>query len=204
MKYQARGLLFLAIFILSCARPLTSPPPPSVFSDNIAVLPPNNRTGDPLVFSSSWFGDPYGSSANVTVPNLVAAEARLQLQQRGLAVLSPETVEAAIGTHPPGSPEEAADLATRGKLEGHVLYIEIKRWEPGDMSTVRPKEILVALEASLIEATSGRVVWTTHWQLRPVPTSGAINAWSADQIAAHAVVEQLLASWQGVPPPGGS
>jgi len=156
-----------------------------------------------LPFSSS-FWVLYGSSPEVTVPDIVAAEARLQLQQKGLAVISPEAIEAAMGTHLPGSPEEAADMAVHGKLEGNLLYIEIKRWEPGDMSTLRPKEILVALEASLIEVTSGRVVWTTHWPLRPVPTPGAINSSGADLIAAHTVVEQLLVSWTIVWPPGSS
>jgi hypothetical protein len=203
MSDKPLGLLLLSILIVSCARPPISPPPASVFSEKIAVLPPNNRTGDPLPFSSS-FWDPYGSSPDVTVPDIVAAEARSQLRQRGLAVLLPEAVEAAIGTHPPGSPEEAADMAVHGKLEGNLLYIEIKRWEPGDMSTVRPKEILIALEASLIEGTSGRVVWITHWPLRPVPTPGAINSSGADLIAAHTVVEQLLASWTIVRPPGSS
>ena len=203
MSDKPLGLLLLSILIVSCARPPISPPPASVFSEKIAILPPNNCTGDPLPSSSS-FWDLFGSSPDVTVPDIVAAEARLQLRQRGLAVTSPEAVEAAIGTHPPGSPEEAADMAGRGKLEGNVLYIAIKRWEPGDMSTVRPKEILVALEASLIEVTSGRAVWTTHWPLRPVPTPGAINSSGADLIAAHTVVERLLESWKVVPPPGSS
>jgi len=203
MSDKPLGLLLLSILIMSCARPPISPPPASVFSENIAVLPPSNRTGDPLPFSSS-FWDLFGSSPDVTVPDIVAAEARLQLRQRGLVVLSPEAVEAAIGTHPPGSPEEAANMAVHSKLEGNFLYIEIKRWEPGDLSTVRPKEILVALEASLIEGTSGRVVWITHWPLRPVPTPGAINSSGADLIATHTVVEQLLESWKVVRSPGSS
>lgn len=117
----------------------------------------------------------------------------MQLERRSFSVVSAEAVEAAIGSHTPGSPEEAADLAARGKLEGSALYLEIKRWEM-DMP-LHPKRVLVALEASLIDVATGRIMWTAHYPLRPVPTPGAVTRWAADMIAAHEVAEEMLAPW---------
>jgi hypothetical protein len=129
----------------------------------------------------------------VTVADVLAAEARAQLEQRGFSVIPPEEVEKVIGSRPPGNPQEAAELAAQGKLSGGVLYLEITRWEP-DMR-IRPARVLVALQASLIDAATGQVVWTGHHPLQPVPTPGAINLWNAYLIAAHDVVASLLSPW---------
>jgi hypothetical protein len=120
--------------------------------------------------------------------------------QRGFTVVSAEAVATALGSMTPGSPEEAVDLLSHGKLTGNALYIEIKRWEADDISVFRPKQVLVALDASLIDAATGRVVWTAHRSLRPTPTTGAASPWVADMIAAHAVIEDLLGSWGPAPP----
>jgi hypothetical protein len=117
---------------------------------------------------------------------------RERLEQRGFRVIAPEAVTAAIDNQTPGSPEEAADLVTRGKLAGSALYIEIRRWE-ADMSPLHPRRIIVALEARLIDVATGHVVWTAHHPLRPVPTPGAVTRWVAYTIAARKVVEELLA-----------
>jgi hypothetical protein len=193
MRYRSVLWILLSVFALSCTRaPLPSPPPSPV--GTIAVLPPNNRTDDPLLVASDSFWDPYAPRAKpVTVADVLAAEARLQLERRGFTVTPVETVERALGTHTPGSPQEAADLAAQGKLEGNVLYIEIKRWEP-DMP-LHPQWVLVALEASLIEVATGRVMWTAHRALQPTPTPGAISRWVAYMIATRAVTEELLSPW---------
>jgi hypothetical protein len=129
----------------------------------------------------------------VTVADALAAEARAQLEQHGFSVVSPEHVEKVIGTHPPGSPQEAAELAAQGQLSGSLLYIDILRWEP-DLR-IRPERILVALQVSLIDAATGQVIWTDHHALHPVPTRGAINLWNAYLIAAHDVVASILSPW---------
>jgi hypothetical protein len=151
------------------------------------VLPPHNRTDDPLLIASESYWDPVARrSRPVTVADALAAEARAQLEQHGFSVVSPEHVEKVIGTHPPGSPQEAAELAAQGQLSGSLLYIDILRWEP-DLR-IRPERILVALQVSLIDAATGQVIWTDHHALHPVPTRGAINLWNAYLIAAHDVV----------------
>ena len=187
MTFLFRLSVLPSALAVSCRRP----PAPSATIHTVAVLPPNNRTDDPLLFENGLFWDPFARRLKpVTVADVLGAEARSQLEQRGFSVSSPEEVEKAIGSRPPENPQVAAALATQGKLSGSVLYLEIKRWEP-DMP-IRPARVLVAMEASLIDTATGQVVWTGHQALQPMPTPGAINLWSAYMIVAHNVVARLL------------
>src|SRR5215467_6443052 len=130
--------LWLPLLTLSCARPPVVPPLPATVQ-TIAILPPNNRTGDPLLIESASFLHPDADRpGRVTVPDALAAEARAQLEQRGFKVMMPEAVTTAIGNQTPSSPEEAADLAVHGQFEGSALYIEIRRWD-ADMSPTHPQ-----------------------------------------------------------------
>jgi len=193
MIYRRLLLLLLPVLTLHCTYTPVVPPLPAT-DQTIAVLPPNNRTGDPLlVESASFWGDPYAARpGRVTVPDVLAADARAQLGRRGFKVMPPEAVIAAIGNQTPSSPEEAIELITRGKLDGSVLYIEIRRWE-ADMSPLHPQRVLVALDARLIDTATGHVVWLAHRPVHPVPTPGAITRWVAYTIAARKVAEALLA-----------
>jgi hypothetical protein len=183
--------LLLPLLILSCARPPTVPPLPATIQ-KIAVLPPNNRTGDPLLIESASFLHPDADRPErVTVPDALATEVREQLTRRGVTVIAPEVVIAAIGKQTPQSPEEAADLAARGKLEGSALYIEIRRWE-AETSPFHPRYVVVALEARLLDTATGQTVWTAQRPLHPVSTPGVIVRWMAYTIAAHKVAEELF------------
>ena len=184
--------LLLSLLTLSCALPPSAPPLPTT-AHTIAVLPPNNRTGDPLIIESASFFHPDAAGpGRVTVPDALAAEVRAQLERRGFKVMTPEVVMTAIGNQTPSSPEEAADLAVHGQLEGSALYIEIRRWD-ADMSPTHPQRILVALEARLIDTATGRAVWIAQLPLRPVPTLGAITRWRAYTIATRKITEELFA-----------
>ena len=161
----------------------------------VAVLPPYNRTGNSLLVAGGSLLETYVlRSRPVTVGDVLAADVRAQLAQRGYTVVAPEVVDTAIGSQVPHSPQEAADLATRGKLEGSVLYIQINRWEPDD-ETLHPRHVLVAVDASLIDVTTGRVVWTAHLPLRPVPTPGAVTLGAAYTLATREVTKELLTAW---------
>src|SRR5262245_9996694 len=138
----ARGFLtlLLPLLTLSCALSPDAPPLPTT-ARTIAVLPPNNRTGDSLLVESASFLHPEADRpGRVTVPDVLATEVREQLAQRGITVIAPEAVTAAIGRQAPGSPEEAIALAAQGKLAGSVLYIEIRRWE-ADVSPLHPQRV---------------------------------------------------------------
>jgi hypothetical protein len=189
----SRGVLvlLLPILTLGCAR-LPSPVPLPATARTIAVLPPNNRTGDPLLIESASFLHPYADRpGRVTVADALATEVREQLARRGVQVTAPEVVTAAIGKQTPQSPEEAADVAARGHLEGSALYIEIRRWE-ADMSTLHPRRVVVALEARLLDTATGQTLWIAQRPLHPVPTTGAVVRWMAYTIAARKVAEELF------------
>src|SRR5216683_5559074 len=96
-------LLLLPVLTFSCALPPNAPPLPATVR-TIAVLPPNNRTGDPLLIESASFWDPSAARpGRVTVADVLAAEARAQLVRRGFTVMAPEAVTAAIGNQTPSS-----------------------------------------------------------------------------------------------------
>ena len=189
-----RLLWLLPVLTLSCASSLVSPPLPTAVR-TIAVLPPNNQTGDPLVVGGTSLLEKYiFRSQPVTVADVLAVEVRIQLQQRGITVLPREQVNAALGDQIPSSPKEAATLASRGKLEGSVLYMEIVQWQPAQADSLHPWHMLVAVRAQLVDVASGRVVWSAHLPLRPVPTPGAVTRADADLIAAQRVARELFAS----------
>ena len=88
-------LLLLPVLMLSCTLPPNAPPLPATVQ-TIAVLPPNNRTGDPLLVESASFLHPYADRpGRVTVADVLATEARAQLARRGVKVMAPEAVTAA-------------------------------------------------------------------------------------------------------------
>ena len=191
MRARRFLVLLLPVLTWSCVVP-PSPPPLPATARTIAVLPPNNRTGDPLLIESASFLHPDADRpGRVTVADALATEVREQLTRRGVTVIAPAVVTAALGTQTPHSPEEAADVAARGTLADSVLYIEIRRWE-ADMSSLHPRRVMVALEARLLDTASGQTVWTAQRPLHPVPTPGVVVRWMAYTIAARKVAEELF------------
>ena len=189
-----RLLWLLPVLALSCASSLVSPPLPTAVRA-IAVLPPNNQTGDPLFVGGTSLLEKYiFRSQPVTVADVLAVEVRRQLEQRGISVLPREQVDAALGNQIPSSPKDAANLASHGKLEGSVLYIEIVQWQPALAESLHPWRMLVAIRVHLVDVASGRVVWAAHLPLRPVPTPGAVTRADADMIAAQRVAKELFSS----------
>jgi hypothetical protein len=126
----------------ACPRPLP-PPPPHVAK--VAVLPPVDRTGDGLLVAGGSLLERYAfHSPRVTVPDLLAAEAREWLRTRGVALVGAEAIEndATLGSN----------VAT--------LRLDVWRWEPD--SDTQPVSVLVGLEATLVDVASRRRI-----QFRP-------------------------------------
>src|SRR5947209_19262470 len=104
MIYRRLLLLLLPLLTLYCTHAPDAPPLPAPVQ-TIAVLPPNNRTGDPLLVESASFLDPDAvRPGRVTVADVLAADTRAQLMRRGFKVIAPEMVTAAIGNQTPSSP----------------------------------------------------------------------------------------------------
>ena len=185
-----RGCGTLVVFMLGCARPAAGPPPGDL-PHTVAVLAPNNLTGDPLLVAGASFFEKYATrSERVTVPDVLASEARLQLARRGFDVVPAETVEHATGGRAPGSAAAAGELARHGALPGAALYLEVRRWD-ADAPT-HPAFVLAGVAASLVDPSSGRVLWSTDRPVGPVPTPGEVALGPAYVTAARKVMEELL------------
>ena len=181
---------FLFFLTAACATPRATSPPISR-GQVIAVLPPNNQTGAPLFVSGAPSLDRSAFHAEpVTVGDLLAGEARTQLAKRGFRVTPAETVNAAAEGHVPRTPHAATEIATHGKLDGLVLYLEIVRWEPD--APVHTKFVIVGLSASLVDPTSRNVVWEFYRQPESVATPGEVTLEDAYEAAARKVIAQAL------------
>jgi hypothetical protein len=189
-KFLAASLAALG---LSCAAPRIAPPPSSV--RRVAVLRPQNRTGDGLLIAGASLLERYALRTDrVTVPDVLAAETGLQLARHGIDLVSPEEVEHATGGRVPGSADAAAQLAREGGLDAPVLYLEIRRWDP-DAGT-HPAFVIVALGAALVDPGAGTILWQADLASRPVATPGAVTRASAYVDATRKVAEELFASWK--------
>jgi len=172
-----------------CSKPFTAPPHAV---STVAVLPPNNLTGDPLLVAGGSFLEQYAfKTERVTVPEALLAETRTFLEKRGYKVVSGEAVAGVTGGQAPQSVADAARIATQ-LAGGNVLYLEIRRWDAVDQST--PRAIIVSIVASLVEP-GGRVIWQADRPARPVQTEGAISQPTAYMIAVQKIVAELFESW---------
>ena len=183
------GMLGLA----ACVKP-PAPPPKSVHT--IAVFPVCNRTGDHLLISGGSVLEKYVfHSDRVTVPDVLAAEARTVLEREGYTVVSPELVEAASGGTAPTSAAQAAALAAQHDLAGDVLYIDLRQWEPN--LTAGPSSIIISLRIDLVDPATGRTLWSADHPTRPVQTPATINFADAYWVAARTVIRQMLEPFAG-------
>ena len=196
MKPRPALVLLSAMFLAACTRP-PAPVSPVATASPIAVLPPNNRTGDDLLVAGGSFLEKYAfHTERLTVSDVLATEARWQLERRGYTVVPAETVGAALGAQRPESAPEAAALAVRQHINASVLYIEIRRWEPD--GHFNPDFVIVSIELTLLDPATGRVLWTANHPSRPVPTPGVVNSGQAYVIAAAKVMEETLAGLAAV------
>lgn len=175
--------------VTACA---SLPAPPTMRPGQaIAVLPPNNRTGDPLLVAGASFLDRYAfHTQRSTVGDVLAGEARFQLAERGLAVVPEATLARAIGGQVPQSPQAAGEIAARCKLDALALYLEIRRWEP-DAAT-HPAFVIVGASASLVDPAGGTVIWQLDRPSTPIATPGEATLESAYETAARKLVAEIV------------
>ena len=183
-------LLWLAPWLAAaCASP---PAPPSLRPEQaIAVLPPNNRSGDPLLVAGASFFDRYVLHAErVTVGDVLAGEARFQLAEKGVPVIPQAALARAIDGQVPQSPQAAGEIAARAKLDALVLYLEIRRWEPD--APTHPAFVIVGVSASLVDPASGKVVWQLERPAAPIATPGEVTLETAYETAARKLVAEIV------------
>ena len=194
---RVRACLVMLGYLTGCAS--SAPTPPAHLGRTIAVLPPNNLTGDPLVVAGTGLIDRYVRHAEqVTVADVLLSEARFQLEENGFEVADRHRVETALGGRVPESPDSAVELAAQGGLKDLVLYLEIRRWEPD--APMHPTFVIVGLAARLIDPSTGTVVWQEDRKPAPVPTPGELMVQSAYVTAARKVIAEMLAPLEPEPP----
>jgi hypothetical protein len=185
-----RSAVAVIVLLAACARPASAPPPALVHT--VAVLPPANRTGDPLLVAGASFLERYAlRTERVTVPDVLAAEARGQLARRGFTVVPAADVDAATEGRAPASAEGAAEIASRARLPGLALYLDVRRWEPD--APTHPAFVIVAMGAALVDPATGGVAWSAERRASPVATPGEVTLGEAYVTAARKVTEELLA-----------
>ncbi len=172
-----------------------SPMPPML--GRIAVLPPRDATGRPVSEVRGGTGGDDVSSQSLAA--LLAAEAGQQLARHGFDVVDLALVANATRGRVPSSPEMAAEIVRSAKLDATALFIRVRRWE-FPYSTMRTSEILVSLDAMLVDPTTGRVVWQAHRPTKPVPLHGSLIGGQADAVAAQEVMKEVFAPLGHRPP----
>jgi ABC-type uncharacterized transport system auxiliary subunit len=187
--------VLVAATLNGCA---TSSRAPLQVSRNIAVLPTNNLTGDPLLVMGAGLIDRYvRRTAEVSVGDVLQSEARYQLQQKGFDVAIWQTTGAAH-EQAPKSLDAALAMARQSGTKSSVLYLEIRRWE-ADAPT-QTRFVIVGLSASLLDPVSGREIWHEYRAPAPVGTQGTISVEAAYVAAARKVIAEMLAPLKPEPP----
>jgi hypothetical protein len=187
-----RALRVLVLLVATAGCATAGPSSTTAVGPVVAVLPPNNRTGNELLVGGTGLIDRYVIRAEqVTVSDVLLSEARFQLQQKGFDVTGRPAVDAALKGRTPTSPASAAELASAGGLKNLVLYLELRRWE-GD-APMHTSFVIVGLQAALVDPITGKIVWQASHPAAPVATPGEIRMESAYITAARKVIAQMLA-----------
>jgi hypothetical protein len=160
-------LALLLLGLAACTPPKPSQAPPAGV-DKLVVLPPENKTGDPLIVDEPGAIGRALQMKRVTVPNVLASELRRRLEIQGFAVM----------------PSKSTGFPT--------LKTEIRRWElyPADYS-----QVTVDLSAVLVDG-SGQEIWRMERERWRVPTPDTESAIDSSRDAAASVAEQLLLAWR--------
>ena len=189
MSHHSMLAALLALCAVGCARPPAPAPEPV---RTVAVFPANNQTGDPLLIAGASFLEKYLlSTESYTVPDALTVEASAELVRHGFDVVPAQVVNAATVGQTPPSAEQAAAVAARHQIGGAVLYIDIRRWEAD--AGFHPTFIIASVTLTLVDVSSGRVLWTANHSSRPVQTPGVVVLGDAYSVAAHTLRAEMLA-----------
>ena len=195
---MTRVVLTAFVLVAALAGCATHASAPLGISGSIAVLPANNRTGDPLLVQGAGLIDRYVRKAEpVSVADVLQSEARAQLKDKGFDVGDWAAQNATLKGRVPASPQDAVALARQSGLTSRVLYLEIDRWE-ADAPT-HTRFVIVAVTASLLDPATGQQIWREHRRAAPVPTPGTISVETAYVAAARKVIAEVLAPLRPAP-----
>jgi len=184
------GLVSVLLGAIGCTPAVVTPLPLVV--RRIAVLPPY-RLGAadtrPTATENQLLGQP-----SRTIEDLLAQQARTQLQAKGFDVVGPAELKLATKDQVPTSPQMAAQILRQANLDGAALYIEVQRWEPmPDARGLKADGIIVALEVAVVDPKTGKILWEVHRPSRPVPLYGVVLTGQAHVFVAETVMREIFA-----------
>lgn len=172
----------------ACTQPIVSPLPQSV--RRIAILPPfriDDRAERGPVSSNA------PALPSRTIGDVLADQARIRLTEKGFNVIGSSAMRVATKNEVPSSPEMAAQIVREANLDAAALYIEVRRWEPTpDSRGMKADGVIVALDATIIDPTTGAVLWQLHRPSKPVPIYGVVLTGQAHAIVAEKVVREIF------------
>ena len=191
MGFTIRVALVGALFgAIGCTSTVVTSLPQSV--RRIAVLPPY-RLGAadtrPAATESQLLGLP-----SRTIEDLLAQQARAQLQAKGFDVVAPTELKLSTIDRVPTSPQMAAQILRQANLDAAALYIEVRRWEPmPDARALKADGIIVALDVAIVDPKTGKILWQVHRPSRPVPLYGIVLTGQANVFVAETVMREVFA-----------
>ena len=198
MGFTIRVALVGALFgAIGCTSTVVTSLPQSV--RRIAVLPPY-RLGAadtrPAATESQLLGLP-----SRTIEDLLAQQARAQLQAKGFDVVAPTELKLATKDRVPTNPQMAAQILRQANLDAAALYIEVRRWEPmPDARALKADGIIVALDVAIVDPKTGTILWQVHRPSRPVPLYGIVLTGQANVFVAETVMREVFAQLESRKP----
>jgi hypothetical protein len=165
----------------------------------VAVLPAHTPGSDTVAPASASSGGDLFNAPRLTLADVVTAAARLELARQGFQVVDPLSVETALHGRTPASAQMAAQLARETQLDATAMFIDVRQWEPNSTG-MRTDAVIVAIDVSLIDPQTGKVVWEVHRSPKPVPLYGVLLQGQAAVFASETVMREILAPLGGKAP----
>jgi hypothetical protein len=88
----------------------------------------------------------------------------------------------------------AAQIMEEAQLDATALYIEVRRWEPTPSDRgMKADGVIVALDVTMVDPKTGKVLWEVHRPSRPVPLYGVVLTGQANVFVAETVMRDVFA-----------
>lgn len=169
------------LFGLSGCAPHTLVPPTAAATRRVAVLLVHTANGKPVAMKPST-----GAAAIQTATNL-------RLAELGYEVIGPNVVASATNGRSPTSAQDAARILSDAGVNAAAMYIELFAWEPV-FARDGTATMVVGMDAMLVDAPTGQVLWRGHRDAKPVLLYGMVTSDQAPVFAADIVMREVLAS----------
>jgi hypothetical protein len=196
----AGALLAALLASAGCTRLVVAPSPRGVAA--IAVLPVDNRTGSELFVDAPplLLGLLRDAPAppRLTVPDLLAENARRRLAEQGFSVVPAAVVRDALAGRTTASAADAVRALREAGVTAPALYLTLWRWDPDAAS--RPTFVDVKLDMVLLAARDAPPLWQARLPAQPVEGDGTGTISFAYPAVARRVVDDMLAALRPLPP----